>query len=227
MPLRVDVPSPLAPRNDVEEGKDDEKDEGQGEGRREGQGREGRRRPKEAKKDEAKPKEPPKPVEIDLAGFEERLVVLPPAPGNYDRAPAASRASCSTGGSRARGPDEEKSPLVFYDLKEREEKTVLGRRGRLPDRGRGREDPGLARRKDFAIIEPKPDQKMEKKLATSELEMTVDPVAEWRQIFNDAWRFERDYFYDPDLHGVDWNEMRQRYGRAARRTPSPAGTSTS
>jgi tricorn protease len=61
-------------------------------------------------------------------------------------------------------------------------------------------------------VEPKPDQKMEKKLATSELEMTVDPVAEWRQIFTDAWRFERDFFYDPNLHGVDWNEMRTRYG---------------
>ena len=70
----------------------------------------------------------------------------------------------------------------------------------------------VAKKKDFAIIEPKPDQKMEKKLATSELEMTVDPVAEWRQIFADAWRFERDFFYDPNLHGVNWNGMRARYG---------------
>jgi tricorn protease len=38
-------------------------------------------------------------------------------------------------------------------------------------------------------------------------------VAEWRQIFTDAWRLERDYFYDPGMHGVDWNEMRQRYGK--------------
>ena len=38
------------------------------------------------------------------------------------------------------------------------------------------------------------------------------PVAEWRQIFTDAWRLERDYFYDPNMHGVDWNAMRQRYG---------------
>ena len=40
----------------------------------------------------------------------------------------------------------------------------------------------------------------------------MDPVAEWRQIFTDAWRFERDYFYDPNLHGVNWNAMRTRYG---------------
>jgi tricorn protease len=41
----------------------------------------------------------------------------------------------------------------------------------------------------------------------------VDPVAEWRQIFTDAWRLERDYFYDPGMHGVNWDEMRQRYGK--------------
>ena len=46
---------------------------------------------------------------------------------------------------------------------------------------------------------------MEKKLATGELETMVDPVAEWRQIFADAWRLERDFFYDPNLHEVDWN----------------------
>src|SRR5262249_21281078 len=41
----------------------------------------------------------------------------------------------------------------------------------------------------------------------------IDPRAEWRQIFSDAWRFERDYFYDPRLHGVDWELMRERYGK--------------
>ncbi len=41
----------------------------------------------------------------------------------------------------------------------------------------------------------------------------IFPVAEWRQIFTDAWRFERDMFYDPNMHGVDWKAMRERYGR--------------
>jgi tricorn protease len=40
----------------------------------------------------------------------------------------------------------------------------------------------------------------------------VDPVAEWQQLFTEAWRLERDYFYDPNLHGVNWAAMRQRYG---------------
>jgi len=67
--------------------------------------------------------------------------------------------------------------------------------------------------KTFAIVELKEKQKLDKPLAVAELEMEVDPAAEWRQIFNDAWRFERDFFYDPNMHGVDWKAMRERYGK--------------
>src|SRR6185436_13981470 len=38
-----------------------------------------------------------------------------------------------------------------------------------------------------------------------------DPTDDWRQMFNDAWRMERDYFYDRNLHGVDWPSVRKRY----------------
>ena len=44
------------------------------------------------------------------------------------------------------------------------------------------------------------------------MRVKVDPEAEWKQIFNEAWRNERDFFYDPKLHGVDWNPMKERYG---------------
>jgi tricorn protease len=50
-------------------------------------------------------------------------------------------------------------------------------------------------------------------MPSKELVMTVDPRAEWRQIFNDVWRFERDYFYDPNMHGVNWPAMRTQYGK--------------
>ena len=43
--------------------------------------------------------------------------------------------------------------------------------------------------------------------------MTVIPKEEWKQIFNDVWRFERDFFYDPNMHGVNWETMRTRYGK--------------
>jgi tricorn protease len=41
----------------------------------------------------------------------------------------------------------------------------------------------------------------------------IDPVQEWNQIFNEAWRLERDFFYDANMHGVDWNEVKVRYGK--------------
>ena len=44
------------------------------------------------------------------------------------------------------------------------------------------------------------------------MEAPVNPRAEWRQIFSDVFRFERDFFYDPSMHGVDWTALRERYG---------------
>jgi len=208
VPLRKDVASPLAPRNDVEgqDEKDEEKapDAAKGKDSKEGSAA--------AKKDAAKAKEPPKPVEIDLPGFEERIVVLPAAPGNYDRVAAISGKILYRRLPRAGEPEGAKSPLVSWDVKEREEKTVVEDVDGFDLSADGSKV--LAwKKEDYAIVEPKPDQKLEKKLATKDLERTIDPPAEWRQIFDDAWRFERDYFYDPGLHGVNWTEMRQRYGR--------------
>jgi tricorn protease len=40
----------------------------------------------------------------------------------------------------------------------------------------------------------------------------VDPRVEWRQIFNEAWRLERDFFYDPNMHGMDWKFQKEHYG---------------
>ena len=43
------------------------------------------------------------------------------------------------------------------------------------------------------------------------LTLTVAPAQEWRQIFREAWRLGRDFFYDPNLHGVDWEAVRKKY----------------
>ena len=43
------------------------------------------------------------------------------------------------------------------------------------------------------------------KLATDSIQVKVDPRAEWEQIFQEAWRINRDYFYDPNMHGADWD----------------------
>lgn len=43
------------------------------------------------------------------------------------------------------------------------------------------------------------------------LQMKLDRGAEWKQMFEEAWRYERDYFYDPNMHGRDWNKVYDRY----------------
>jgi tricorn protease len=43
------------------------------------------------------------------------------------------------------------------------------------------------------------------------LQMKLNRPAEWKQMFEEAWRYERDYFYDPNMHGRDWNEVYKRY----------------
>ena len=48
-------------------------------------------------------------------------------------------------------------------------------------------------------------------LIFSPLSVKIDPLAEWPQIFDEAWRVNRDYFYDPGMHGVDWNAMKTKY----------------
>lgn len=48
-------------------------------------------------------------------------------------------------------------------------------------------------------------------IETSGLRMDLDPQAEWRQIFAEAWRIERDYLYVANLHGADWPALRTRY----------------
>lgn len=209
VPLRKDVPSPLAPRNDEEGEKKDKADEKKAAEEKKDKAEEKKAAEKKADKPQPEPKATP--VEIDLEDFERRVVLLPPKPGRYDDLWAASGKVIYRRLPRA-GSADEKSPVMFYDLEKREEKTILddaddailcAKRDKLLVR----------KRTDYAIIEVKEGQKMDKKLATGSLETVIDPVAEWRQIFTDAWRLQRDYFYDPGLHGVDWEAMRQRYSR--------------
>ena len=229
VPLRNDVASPLAPRNDEEGDKEkkDKKEKSETDAKKEEKDKSDAPAESAGKKgDDAKteesspsetPKKPeetkdakkPKPVEIDVADFERRAVVLPPKAGNYADL-------CATAGKLIyrrqpkAGTGDEKSVVIYYDLEKREEKTILDDADDIILAAKG--EKLLVRKKtSYSIIDVKEGQKMDKKLNTSSFETVIDPLAEWRQIFADTWRFERDYFYDPGMHGVDWNAMRQRY----------------
>jgi tricorn protease len=103
------------------------------------------------------------------------------------------------------------SPLYFYDVVKREEKLILDDAPGIDLSADGKKLL-VARGKTWGIINVAETQVF-KPLNTGALEATIDPPAEWRQIFNDAWRLERDFFYDPHLHLVMWQQMREHYAR--------------
>ncbi len=194
VPLRADVASPLAARNDVEPPKDaalPAKDE--------------------AKKDDVKKDEPPKPVEITLEGFEARAIILPLKAGNYTDLFAVKGKVLVRRMPRA-GSADEKRPFVYFDFAEREEKTILEDASGVALSADGKKVLA-ALDKTYAIVDLKPGQKLEKPMRVAEMETVVDPRAEWRQMFTDAYRFERDYFYDPAMHGVNWDAVRAKYAK--------------
>ena len=103
-----------------------------------------------------------------------------------------------------------KPSLKFYDIDKREEKTILDEANDYELSADGKKIL-VAKSNAWAIIKSEEGQKFEKPLRLSEMEMLVDPVKEWKQIFMDTWRMERDYFYDPAMHGVNWPQVKERY----------------
>jgi tricorn protease len=206
VPLRRDVPSPLAARNDSE---NPATDTNKSDEQKKAEEKKAEDKKADEKTDTAKPA--PNAVDIDLDGFETRAVVLPPKAGNYDDLQAIKGKLLYRRQPRT-GSGEEKSAIVYFDLTEREEKTVLDDASDFEVTHDGKKM--LVRQGNrYAILEIKAAQKFEKPIVTADMEAPVDPRAEWRQMFSDAFRFQRDYFYDPSMHGVDWAGMRQRYGK--------------
>ncbi|MEO8763617.1 MAG: PDZ domain-containing protein [Ginsengibacter sp.] len=69
----------------------------------------------------------------------------------------------------------------------------------------------VQREQTWAVIKPEETQKFEKPIHIAEMQALVNPQEEWKQIFTDVWRLERDYFYDPNMHGINWEQVKQRY----------------
>ena len=149
-------------------------------------------------------------VEIDFNDMESRLVLLPPAAGNIGRLfPFEDKLAYVRRPNS--GSAEEDSALVFYDFEEQEEKTVFSDVDRAVQTADG-EAMLISSNNRYGIVEVSPDQKLEDPVPTDGLVMDLVPREEWQQIFDDTWRRYRDFFYDPNMHGLDWNAMREQYG---------------
>jgi tricorn protease len=189
-PLRADVPSPLPPRSDDEAAA---------------------KADSAGKADTARAGGTRKAVAIDVEGFEARAVALPPRAGNYGPLRAVSGKLLFLRFPRS-GSADTTATLAYYDFAERDEKVVLSPVGSYELSADGKKVL-VGFRNQYAIVDLKPAQKMDKRLATQGLTAVVDPREEWRQVFTDVWRTYRDVFYDENLHGLDWNAQREHYGR--------------
>lgn len=194
--LTKDIPSPLAPKNDSSIVKKDEEKKNDTN--------------KDEKKDEKKNDLKVKDVKIDFDGFEQRLVILPPAAGNIANLQAVT-GKVVFHRMPNNGSDEKKKPVAYFDLEKREEKVIVDDAD-VFQISADEKKILILNKKSYSVVDVTPDQKLDKKLPTNQLEMTVVPRDEWNQIFTDVWRLERDFFYDKNMHGVDWNTMKKQYG---------------
>jgi tricorn protease len=177
---------------------------------------------KDASKDAEKPAGEKKPeenkvpeVKIDFAGIAERLMEVPVPPGNYENLQATDKRLCWLSASDEIRP---KAALecLNIDNKGDELDTVMAD-------VRGYEISGdrkkmlVRHQEDFFVVDSdvkstSDTKAMAKaKVDLSHWEMSTTPREEFHGIFLDAWRLERDYFYDRHMHGVDWIAMRNRY----------------
>lgn len=161
----------------------------------------------EEKKPEEKKSDAKVVVRIDPAGFENRVRTIPGSPGNYSNLDALA------GGVLYMVGPSGKQSLELYNIDDRKEETILeSLRGYELSANREKLIAQIGT--DYTIVNAKPGQKPgESTIALDRMEMKIDPRAEWAQEFNDAWRILRDWFYDPNMHGLDWNAMREKYGQ--------------
>jgi tricorn protease len=169
-------------------------------------------KPEKAEKEKKdKDKKEEKPLEIELDGFELRAIPLPVSRGAFYNLAVTDDGKLIYVRGAARGSSD-KAAIKLFDLKDekKKEETVLDDVGGFDLSADGKK---LLVRKGsrFAIVDPKPNQKMDDTLPTDGMAAMINPREEWRQLFLEAWRLQRDFFYVPNMHGVDWAAMRDHY----------------
>jgi tricorn protease len=156
-------------------------------------------------KDEKKQPRSPVRLRFDLDGFNDRVTVLEVSAGNH------VGLSASANGLFFISTGNDGNELRYYDLEEREAKTVLGGVTGYVLSADGKKLLWRQLNK-FGIADAKPEvDATETALNLERLELRVDPRKEWRQMYTDGWRILRDWFWDPGHHGQDWAAIGARY----------------
>jgi tricorn protease len=159
-------------------------------------------------------------VKIDLAGVQTRLIEAPIPAGNYssltvnDKAlywlatPAGDKKSSLKGAEITESDVEVKNltdDVKSFEMSEDGKKLLIEKTDSLYVI-----DAAVTAAVDLA----------KKDVPLTDWALTVNPREEWKQMFAEAWRMERDYFYDRNLHGIDWKSIRKKYEPLAERVAS-------
>lgn len=162
------------------------------------------------KQDEKKDEK--KSIKIDLDGFERRAIVLPMAPGSYGGMAVTddNKLIYAKTGSRA---DSEQPSIRLFDLNDeaKEEKTITSGSAAFELSADRKKLMVMRGGSNITIIDPVAGGGKSSTVPANNLWTTVDPRNEWNQIFTDVFRLQRDFFYEPTLHGVDWKALRNQY----------------
>jgi tricorn protease len=144
---------------------------------------------------------------IDLEGIESRILALPVAAAELTGLQAGEAGQVYY----VRNTDN-RGALHHYDLSKRKDETLLPELNAYRLTADGKKMLYLQGGSWFIspVAKVTPN---EGKLAVADIEVKIDPRAEWAQIFNEAWRINRDYFYAPNMHGVNWEANRKKYAQ--------------
>jgi len=149
-------------------------------------------------------------IAIDLEGFEERAIQLPVAAGGFWQLQVNANGQLMYIRREQGGP----GSVKLFDLSEgdeAEEQSVLSGVREFRISGDGNTMAAMSAMGGIAIVDAAPDQSWDETVSTDGMDVVIDPKEEWAQILRDAWRIERDYFYDPGMHGVDWKGVYRHY----------------
>jgi len=160
----------------------------------------------EQEKKSDKKKEKNEDIKIDLNNIQKRIFEFPLSAGNYSNLYAHPSHKLYY----LKSSNRSSSKLYFYDLESREEKEV----GEVDNYIISNDSKYILYKKGNEYFLTKLTEKLNNKdgkLDLSKLEVMLDKRSEWTQVFNETWRHFRDFFYDPNMHGYDWNALRTKY----------------
>ena len=228
--LRKTDDSPFKLKSDEEEkpkeeGKDGDKGKGGGKGEEKGGGKgEGGDKAKadDKKKDEAKAETKAEDkkkegdtkaeakkdsVKIDFEGIEARTLATAMPPRSYQMLIAGPKETFFVGESTPNAPG---LTLHKYTLEKRKADEFVSGASQVSVSADGKKM--LARfGGSWKIMNTGGPSGKDGENLSVNLKMKLNRTEEWKQMFDEAWRYERDYFYDPNMHGRDWDEVYKRY----------------